>query len=161
MEERFPNESPAERENRICREHGAVFIIGIGAPLNSGQPHDGRAPDYDDWTTQTERGPGLNGDICVWNPVLDRAFELSSMGIRVDAEALTRQLDIRGCQERRELLFHRRLLADELPQTIGGGIGQSRLCMFFLRKRHIGEVQCGIWPDGVREQLSRRGIALL
>ncbi len=161
LERRFPDLTPQERENRVVREHGAVFIIGIGAPLANGRPHDGRAPDYDDWTTPTELGPGLNGDIFVWNPVLERGFELSSMGIRVDPPALRRQLDLRGCPERLNLPFHRRLAAGELPQTIGGGIGQSRLCMFFLRKAHIGEVQSSLWPEEMRAELKRRNIVLL
>jgi len=161
LEKRFPDYSPREREDQICKEHGAVFVIGIGSSLSNGEPHDGRAPDYDDWSTPTDRGLGLNGDIFVWNPVLERSFELSSMGIRVDAEALKRQLAIRGDGDRAELLFHRRLLVGELPQSIGGGIGQSRLCMFFLRKAHIGEVQSSIWPDELREQLKQRNINLL
>jgi len=161
LAERYPDLSPREREDAIARECGAVFIIGIGADLPDGKPHDGRAPDYDDWTTPTPRGPGLNGDIFVWNPVLGRSFELSSMGIRVNAESLKRQLAIRAAENRLELPFHRRLLAGELPQTIGGGLGQSRLCMFFLRKRHIGEVQCSIWPEEMKAQLSREGICLL
>ena len=161
LERRFPDLSPRRREDRICRECGAVFVTGIGWPLSDGRPHDGRAPDYDDWSTPTEEGRGLNGDIFVWNPVLERAFELSSMGIRVDPESLTRQLALTGTQERAGLLFHRRLLAGELPQSVGGGIGQSRLCMFFLRKAHIGEVQCGIWPDDLREELKRRNVILL
>lgn len=161
LERRFPSLSPREREDRIAEECGAVFIIGIGSALSNGQPHDGRAPDYDDWSTPTELGPGLNGDIFVWNPVLKRSFELSSMGIRVDQEAMRRQLARAKAEDRADLLFHRRLLAGELPQTIGGGIGQSRLCMFFLRKVHVGEVQCSVWPDQMREELRRRNIFLL
>jgi aspartate--ammonia ligase len=161
LEQRFPDDAPRGREARICQELGAVFIIGIGGALSDGQPHDRRAPDYDDWTTPTQRGRGLNGDILVWNPVLGRAFELSSMGIRVDAPALTAQLALCDCTQRAELLFHKRLLNQELPQSIGGGIGQSRLCMFYLRKRHIGEVQCGLWPDAMRQQLKHQGIVLL
>ncbi|MBN1492436.1 MAG: aspartate--ammonia ligase [Phycisphaerae bacterium] len=161
LAKRFPDDSPRQREDRICEDLGAVFVLGIGAALPGGQPHDGRAPDYDDWTTPTDRGPGLNGDIVVWNPVLGRSFELSSMGIRVDAESLKRQLAIRGCEDRTKLLFHRRLLAGELPQSIGGGIGQSRLCMFFLRKHHIGEVQSSLWPDALREELRQKGVTLL
>ncbi len=161
LERRYPDLSPREREQRICREKKAVFVIGIGSPLSNGKPHDGRAPDYDDWTTPTDLGPGLNGDIFIWNPVLGRAFELSSMGIRVDAEALKRQLAMTRTEERAGLLFHRRLLAGELPQSIGGGIGQSRLCMYFLRKAHIGEVQSSIWPDDMREELRRRNVVLL
>lgn len=158
---RFPDLSPREREDRICREYGAVFLIGIGAALPDGKPHDGRAPDYDDWITPTELGPGLNGDIFVWNPVLERSFELSSMGIRVNAESLRQQLSVRGCEDRLKLMFHGRLLAGELPQTIGGGLGQSRLCMFFLRKAHVGEVQASIWPEAMREELKKRNIVLL
>lgn len=150
LEHRWPDLTPRERENQICKEAGAVFIIGIGAALADGKPHDGRAPDYDDWSTQTERGKGLNGDIFVWNPVLNRGFELSSMGIRVNPESLRNQLEITGFQERAKLLFHKRLLAGELPQTIGGGIGQSRLCMLFLQKLHVGEVQCSVWPQEMR-----------
>ena len=161
LERRFPDLAPRERENRISRELGAVFVLGIGAALSNGKPHDGRAPDYDDWTTPSELGPGLNGDIFVWNSVLGRGFELSSMGIRVDAEALRRQLAITGDEDRVGLLFHRRLLAGELPLCIGGGIGESRLCMFFLRKVHVGEVQCSVWPDGMREELAKRNITLL
>ncbi len=161
LERRWPELSPREREGRICEELKAVFVIGIGAALSNGKPHDGRAPDYDDWSTPTDRGPGLNGDIFVWNPVLGRAFELSSMGIRVDAESLKRQLGLTKTQERAELFFHRRLLAGDLPQTIGGGIGQSRLCMFFLRKIHVGEVQCSVWPAAMREELKRQNVMLL
>lgn len=161
LEKRWPDISPRQRENQIAKELGAVFIIGIGAKLSNGEPHDGRAPDYDDWITPTERGPGLNGDIFVWNPVLNRGFELSSMGIRVNAETLKQQLAIRGAEDRLNLLFHKRLLSGELPQTVGGGIGQSRLCMFFLRKAHVGEVQASIWPEEMREQLKRQNIVLL
>lgn len=161
LERRYPDCSPREREDRVCKELGAVFIAGIGADLSNGQPHDGRAPDYDDWTTPTEHGRGLNGDIVVWNPVLEQAYELSSMGIRVDAEALKRQLAIRGAEDRLELLFHRRLITGELPLSIGGGIGQSRLCMFFLRKRHIGEVQSSLWPEEMLEELKAQNITLL
>ncbi|MBP7935997.1 MAG: aspartate--ammonia ligase [Phycisphaerae bacterium] len=161
LQRRFPDLSPRDRENRVCRELGAVFVIGIGSKLADGRAHDGRAPDYDDWSTPTAGGKGLNGDIFVWNQVLGRGFELSSMGIRVDAEALVRQLELTGTRDRASLLFHRRLLAGELPQTIGGGIGQSRLCMLFLRKAHVGEVQSSLWPDGWREELRKKGIVLL
>ena len=137
LEDRFPDKSAKEREYEAAREYGAVFIQGIGAPLKSGKPHDGRAPDYDDWS--------LNGDIIVYYPVLDIALELSSMGIRVDEEAMRRQLKASGCTDREELPFHKALLNGELPYTIGGGIGQSRMCMFFLRKAHIGEVQSSFW----------------
>lgn len=161
LEKRYPDDSPREREDRACKEKGAIFVMGIGADLPSGQPHDGRAPDYDDWTTPTERGLGLNGDIVVWNPILKRSYELSSMGIRVDAEALKHQLAIRNAEDRLDLLFHRRLIKGELPLSIGGGIGQSRLCMFFLQKRHIGEVQSSLWPDEMLEELKQQNITLL
>lgn len=158
----YPTLTPKEREDEIAKKYGAVFIIGIGADLTDGKPHDGRAPDYDDWSTVNSDGfKGLNGDIIVWNPVLESAFELSSMGIRVDEEALLRQLEIRGCLERKSLLFHQLLLSGQLPQTIGGGIGQSRVCMFMLRKKHIGEVQVGIWPQHTRLAYQAQGIDLL
>ena len=145
-----------------CREHGAVFVIGIGGPLRDGQLHDGRAPDYDDWSTPTVNGyQGLNGDILVYYPLFDSAYELSSMGIRVDAEALLRQLALRDALDRRELLFHRRLLAGELPQSIGGGIGQSRLCMLFLHKAHIGEIQSSLWPETMVQTCRENNIHLL
>jgi aspartate--ammonia ligase len=147
----FPDLTPKQRETEIARIFGAVFIIGIGAALSNGEPHDGRAPDYDDWSSPNEDGyKGLNGDIIVWNPVVERPFELSSMGIRVNEEAMERQLLIQGCTERRNLLFHSMLLNHELPLSIGGGVGQSRVCMFLLRKKHIGEVQSSIWPEAVR-----------
>ena len=161
LERRWPNLTPRERENNICREAKAVFVLGIGAPLADGKPHDGRAPDYDDWSTPTESGRGLNGDILVWNPMLKRAFELSSMGLRVNPQSLKKQLEITGFQKRERLLFHKRLLAGELPQTIGGGIGQSRLCMLFLHKLHVGEVQCSVWPQELREKLKQENITLL
>lgn len=161
LERRYPELTRQAREDRICREHGAVFLAGIGAPLADGRPHDSRAPDYDDWSTPTRLGPGLNGDILVWNPLLERAFELSSMGIRVDGMALRKQLALTGHEERAALFFHRRLLAGELTLSIGGGIGQSRLCMFFLRKLHIGEVQNSLWPEDMRARLRENGIPLL
>ncbi len=162
LERQYPHLAPRQREYQVCRKHGAVFVIGIGHPLASGQPHDGRAPDYDDWSTPTGSGRhGLNGDILVYNRVLDSAYELSSMGIRVDPEALAVQLDLRGAGSRRGLLFHRRLLAGELPLTIGGGIGQSRLCMFYLRKAHIGEIQASLWPAEVTDRCREAGITLL
>ena len=162
LAEQYPDLTPKEREDAVTRQYGAVFIIGIGGSIKNGEPHDGRAPDYDDWSTPTEGGHhGLNGDILVWNDVLGHSFELSSMGIRVDREALLRQLDIRGAQDRKGLYFHRRLLAGELPQSIGGGIGQSRLCMFYLRKAHIGEIQASIWPDDMRERCAEGGIPLI
>ncbi len=162
LEAAYPDLSPKEREDAIAEKHGAVFIIGIGADLPSGQPHDGRAPDYDDWSTETVNGyRGLNGDIIVWNPVLERAFELSSMGIRVDREAMQRQLKLQGKEERKELFFHKRLLAGEFPESIGGGIGQSRLCMYFLRKAHIGEVQASLWPGQMVDHCKKSGIVLM
>jgi aspartate--ammonia ligase len=160
--DRYPGLNPKEREHRAAKEHGAIFIIGIGAELANGEVHDGRAPDYDDWSTPTENGyRGLNGDIVVWNPILENAFELSSMGIRVDQEALLRQLEIQGKSERQELLFHKRLLAGEYPESVGGGIGQSRLCMYFLRKAHIGEVQASMWPGQMHDHCRRSGIVLM
>ena len=157
--QRYPNLSPKERENAIVREHKAVFIIGIGGKLSDGSIHDGRAADYDDWSTPNSDGyEGLNGDILLWNPVLESAFEISSMGIRVDPDAMRRQLKERGQEWKADLYFHRRLLAGELPCTIGGGIGQSRLCMYLLRKAHIGEIQSSIWPESMREACHRAGI---
>ena len=158
----YPNLTPKERENAVTRKYGAVFVIGIGGALSDGKPHDGRAPDYDDWSTPTGSGRcGLNGDILLWNPILESAFEISSMGIRVDAESLKRQLAISGQQHRADLYFHRRLLAGDLPQSIGGGIGQSRLCMFLLRKGHIGEIQSSIWPDEMRAACMEHGMQLI
>jgi len=159
---RYPELHPRQREDRICAEYKAVFVIGIGGQLPDGQPHDGRAPDYDDWTTPHNEGVrGLNGDILLWHPVLERAFEISSMGIRVDPPTLLRQLGERKLTERQALPFHRALLAGELPQTMGGGIGQSRLCMFFLRTAHVGEVACGIWPESMVQQCAQANITLL
>ena len=159
--QRYPGATSKEREDAIAKEKKAVFIIGIGSPLSNGEKHDGRAPDYDDWTTLANGLPGLNGDILVWNEVLGRSVELSSMGIRVDAETLEKQLIATGTENRRNLYFHKRLLNNELPQTIGGGIGQSRLCMFLLRKAHIGEIQASIWPEEMREETLKHGIALI
>lgn len=160
--ELYPGLSPKERENEIVRKHKAVFIIGIGGDLSDGKPHDGRAADYDDWSTENTYGyKGLNGDILLWNPVLENAFEISSMGIRVDEKALALQLAIRGQEWKKDLYFHRKLLAGELPCTIGGGIGQSRLCMFLLRKAHIGEIQSSIWPEGMRLRCHEAGIDLV
>lgn len=159
--QRYPDLDDKERENRITEEYGAVFIMGIGGVLSNGKKHDGRAPDYDDWSTPNEEGfEGLNGDILLWNPILKRAFEISSMGIRVDKEALLRQLAISGCEDRKNLYFHRRLLNDSLPLSIGGGIGQSRLCMYLLRKAHIGEVQSSIWPEEQIKECEALGIPL-
>ena len=158
----YPDMTPKEREDEICRKHGAVFIMGIGGKLGDGEPHDLRAPDYDDWTTENEDGfCGLNGDLLVWYPVLGRAMELSSMGIRVDAEALLRQLRLTGKEERVGLYFHKRLLEGELPLSIGGGIGQSRLCMVLLHKAHIGETQSSIWPDDMRQKCLEAGMPLI
>ncbi len=158
----YPDLTPKEREHAICREHGAVFIIGIGGKLGDGREHDQRSPDYDDWSTPNADGfEGLNGDLLVWYPLLERSVELSSMGIRVDAEALERQLVLQGMEERRYLYFHQRLLAGELPQSIGGGIGQSRLCMVLLHKAHVGETQSSIWPDAMRRQCAAAGIPLI
>ncbi|MGN0029065.1 MAG: aspartate--ammonia ligase [Marinilabiliaceae bacterium] len=162
LAEQYPALTPKEREDKITKEYGAVFIMGIGGAMKNGEPHDGRAPDYDDWSTPSADGhKGLNGDILVWNEVLGRSFELSSMGIRVDKEALLRQLDIRRAQDRKELYFHKRLLNGELPQSIGGGIGQSRLCMFYLRKAHIGEIQASIWPEDMRRTCTANGMPLI
>ena len=161
LRRRYPDLTPKERENAIVKEHKAVFIIGIGGALGDGTIHDGRAADYDDWSTPNEDGfLGLNGDILLWNKLLDCAFEVSSMGIRVDEAAMLRQLEIRGQSWKKDLYFHRKLLAGELPYTIGGGIGQSRLCMYLLRKAHIGEIQSAIWPEAMREACLRAGIEL-
>ena len=159
--QRYPGATSKEREDAIVKEKGAVFIIGIGCLLSDGKKHDGRAPDYDDWSTLANGFPGLNGDIFVWDDVLGRAIELSSMGIRVNAEVLEKQLIESGTEDRKKLYFHRRLLNNGLPQTIGGGIGQSRLCMFFLRKAHIGEIQASIWPQEMREEAQKHGIFLI
>jgi len=158
----YPGKSVKERENLICKEYGAVFVIGIGGKLSNGEPHDGRAPDYDDWTTDTGDGyKGLNGDILIWYPTLDRAVELSSMGIRVDKKALLRQLEIAGVEDRKDLYFHKKLLSGELPLSIGGGIGQSRLCMVLLHKAHLGEIQASIWPDEMLKEAEELGMAII
>jgi len=157
-----PGATQWDREAGACKQHGAVFLIGIGGELPDGTIHDGRAPDYDDWTTPTGPGTkGLNGDIFVWNPVLQVPFELSSMGIRVDAETMLKQLEVRGCTGRKDLPWHRLLLEGKLPQSVGGGIGQSRLCMLLLRRAHIGEVQVGHWPQDVIDACRAAGIPLL
>ena len=154
LEDRYPDLTPKERENAICREHHTVFLMQIGGKLNrSGKPHDGRAPDYDDWQ--------LNGDILMWNEVLGHAFEISSMGIRVDEESMDRQLRERGCDDRRELPFHKLLLSGQLPLTIGGGIGQSRLCMLMIATCHIGEVQASLWDQDTIDACEKAGILLL
>ncbi len=158
----YPGLNPKEREHEITRRYKAVFIIGIGCPLADGTKHDGRSPDYDDYTTSAENGlPGLNGDLFVWDDVIQRSMELSSMGIRVDKEVLLRQLHEAGQEHKKDLYFHKRLIDGELPLSIGGGIGQSRLCMFLLRKAHIGEIQASIWPDGMRRKCRDNNIILL
>jgi aspartate--ammonia ligase len=162
LQKLYPDLDPRQRETEVVRKHGAVFVIGIGGTLADGKPHDGRAPDYDDWTTPTAKGcRGLNGDIILWNPLLENAFEVSSMGIRVDRDSLLEQLEITGTQDRKSLLFHKRLINNELPLSVGGGIGQSRICMFFLQKAHIGEVQACIWPQEVIEKCKKNNIFLL
>ena len=153
LEDRWPEKTPKEREDAICREHHTVFLMQIGGKLKSGEKHDGRAPDYDDWA--------LNGDILMWNPVLEKAFEISSMGIRVDEESLARQLKLAGCEERAELPFHKMLLNGELPLTMGGGIGQSRLCMLLIGTCHIGEVQASLWDEETLRGCEAAGITLL
>ena len=153
LEDRYPGLTPKQREYEAAREYGAVFLIGVGGALRSGKIHDGRAPDYDDWS--------LNGDILLYDPLLDISLEVSSMGIRVDPEALRRQLAIRGCEERAELPFQKALLNGELPLTIGGGIGQSRMCVYLLRKAHVGEVQASLWPEDVVEACRAANIQLL
>ena len=158
----YPSMSAKERENAVVKEHKAVFIIGIGHELSDGKPHDGRSSDYDDWSSLNEEGfHGLNGDLLLWNPVLESAFEVSSMGIRVSPEALSRQLKIRGEEGKSSLLYHRMLLEGRLPYTIGGGIGQSRLCMYLLRKAHIGEIQSSVWPEDMMAICHEAGIDLV
>ena len=153
LEEKYPALSPKERERAITKKYGTVFVSQIGGPLKNGLPHDGRAPDYDDWA--------LNGDLLIYNSILDDAFEISSMGIRVNAESLQKQLQAARCTEREKYPYHRAILANELPLTIGGGVGQSRLCMLLLGKAHIGEVQSSLWPQGMREICAQNGINLL
>lgn len=153
LEDMYPDKSGKERENLITKEHGTVFIMGIGSRLKSGHRHDGRAPDYDDWS--------LNGDILVWDKELQCALEISSMGIRVDSESLKKQLEIAGATERMSFPYHQGVLSGTLPLTIGGGLGQSRICMFLLGKAHVGEVQVSIWPDDMREKCAENGIILL
>ena len=160
--QRYPTLNDKEREDAITKEYGAVFIMGIGGNLSNGEPHDGRAADYDDWTTVNEEGfEGLNGDLLVWSSVLERAMELSSMGIRVDKTALLKQLKIKSQEYKKDLFFHQRLLNDELPLAIGGGIGQSRLCMYYLRKAHVGEIQASIWPQDMRQKAAENDIFLI
>jgi aspartate--ammonia ligase len=158
----YPGKTAKEREYLATQQYGAIFIIGIGGALADGEIHDGRAPDYDDWTTETTPGHrGLNGDILLWDAILQRPIEISSMGLRVNAEALTRQLAVRGQEQRKELLFHKKLLNGELPLSIGGGIGQSRLCMYFLKKAHIGEIQSSIWSPSMTEECRKHNIFLV
>lgn len=158
----YPDMTTKEREDAICKKFGAVFIEGIGGLLSNGEKHDGRAPDYDDWSTKAENGKvGLNGDILIWYPILERSIELSSMGIRVDDVSLVRQLKIEGKEEREKLFFHQQLLQGKLPLSIGGGIGQSRLCMVLLHKAHIGEIQASIWPDDMRQECEESGMNLI
>ncbi len=153
LEDKWPDLTPKEREDAWVKDHPTTFLMGIGGALKSGKPHDGRAPDYDDWS--------LNGDILLWNPVLERAFEISSMGIRVSPESLDKQLTIAGCDDRRNLPFHKMLLEGKLPLTIGGGIGQSRLCMLLLGKAHIGEVQASVWDSETLSACENAGVILL
>ena len=158
----YPDLTPKEREHAIAKKYGAVFIIGIGSELSNGEPHDNRAPDYDDWSTPNSDGyKGLNGDIIVWNELLGRSFELSSMGIRVNKEVMQQQLQLTHKQDRENLYFHQRILNDTLPLCIGGGIGQSRLCMLFLKKAHIGEIQSSIWPEEMKEECLKANIQLI
>ena len=161
--QRYPNLDAKAREDAICKEYGAVFIIGIGCQLSNGEKHDNRAPDYDDYSTISPGTtlPGLNGDLLIWYPVLERSIELSSMGIRVNREALEHQLRLSGKEDRKQYYFHRRLLEGSLPQSIGGGIGQSRLCMILLHKAHVGETQSSIWPDDMREKCKQAGMPLI
>lgn len=162
LRQMYPDMTPKEREDAICQKHGAVFIMGIGGKLGDGKEHDLRAPDYDDWTTENEEGfAGLNGDLLVWYPVLNRAMEISSMGIRVNEEALLHQLKLTGKEDRINLYFHKRLLEGTLPLSIGGGIGQSRLCMILLHKAHIGETQSSIWPADMRQKCAEAGMPLI
>lgn len=153
LEYMYPDLSPKERENKITKEHKTVFLMQIGKPLSNGKPHDGRSPDYDDWE--------LNGDLLLWYDLFDSAIEISSMGIRVDSFSLERQLILAGCEDRKELPFHKALLNDELPLTMGGGIGQSRLCLIMLKKAHVGEVQASLWPKDIIEECAKQNIHLL
>lgn len=162
LEEMYPDMTPMQREHAIAEKHGAVFLIGIGHPLKSGKPHDARAADYDDWYTPTGNGKrGLNGDIIVWDETRKKALELTSMGIRVDAESIQKQLEMQGISERKELKFHKGIIDDKLPLSIGGGIGQSRICMLLLQKAHIGEVQVSVWPEEMLKEAKEAGVMLL
>jgi len=161
LQSEYPELTPRQREIEAARKYGAIFVIGIGALLADGKPHDGRAPDYDDWITPTHKDyKGLNGDIILWNPVLKTAFEISSMGIRVNNESLLKQLEITGTMERKDLMFHKKLLSGQLPLCIGGGLGQSRICMFYLRKAHIGEIQASVWPMQLIDECKKNNILL-
>jgi aspartate--ammonia ligase len=153
LEDKYPDLTGQEREDAITKEHGTVFLMQIGDKLKSGEPHDGRAPDYDDWQ--------LNGDILIWNSTLNSALEVSSMGIRVDSESLLRQLAARKAEDRMQFEYHMNIANNVYPLTLGGGIGQSRICMLLLEKAHIGEVQCSIWSADMRECQSKQGIILL
>jgi aspartate--ammonia ligase len=158
----YPKLHPRDREFEAAKKYGAIFVIGIGGTMADGQIHDGRAPDYDDWITPTRTGyKGLNGDIVIWNPILESAFEISSMGIRVDKDSLLKQLEITGTTDRKELYFHKRLINEELPLCVGGGLGQSRICMYYLRKAHIGEIQSSIWPADMIEECKKNNIFLV
>jgi aspartate--ammonia ligase len=160
--EMYPNLTVKEREFEFTKKHGAIFVIGIGGKLKNGQPHDGRAPDYDDWVTDTVNGfKGLNGDIILWNPILESAFEISSMGIRVNKDSLLKQLALSGNENRKDLMFHKRLIDGNLPQSVGGGLGQSRICMYYLRKAHIGEIQSSIWPEEMVADCKKNNIVLI
>lgn len=160
--QQYPHLDQKAREDEACKKHGAIFVIGIGGALSNGKKHDGRAPDYDDWVTETENGyKGLNGDLVVWNPILNQSFEISSMGIRVDKESLLKQLELTNQNFRKDLYWHRRLIHGDFPLSIGGGIGQSRLCMFFLRKAHVGEVQSSIWDQETIEACKAHNILLM
>lgn len=162
LQAQYPSLTPREREKEAVKKYGTIFVIGIGGVLPDGEIHDGRAPDYDDWSSPTaSEYKGLNGDIILWNPVLESAFEISSMGIRVDKESLLTQLKITDTEDRQDLMFHKKLLKGELPLSIGGGIGQSRLCMYYLRKAHIGEIQSSIWPDEMIKACAKNKIVLV
>lgn len=162
LQQEYPSLSPKERECKAAERYRAIFIIGIGGELPDGTIHDGRAPDYDDWITETGNGhKGINGDIILWNPILKLAFELSSMGIRVDSNTLLKQLEITNTMDRKDLMFHKKLLLGEMPHSVGGGIGQSRACMYFLRKAHIGEVQASIWFEDMVKECKKNKIILL
>jgi len=161
LEEMYQDLSSKEREDEICKKHGAVFIIGIGHPLRSGKPHDLRAADYDDWSTETKKGKGLNGDLIVWDDTRKKSLELSSMGIRVDSKAMKFQLKHSGLDHLKELEFHKGVIEEKLPLTIGGGIGQSRICLFLLQKAHLGEVHSSVWPEEIEKEFKEKEIPLL